>query len=242
MTTQTETGQGKFDNIDPRETEHFAQLASGWWDPEGDSRALHLINPVRVGYLRDRIGLNGISVLDVGCGAGLLSEAMAADGARVSAIDASEQLIRVARLHLHESGLSVDYHYDTAEHWCESHGGEYDLVTCLELIEHVPDPASLVSACARLVRPGGRLVMSTLNRTAKAWVQAVVGAEYLLGLIPRGTHDYRKFIRPSELEAWGRNSGLQLLDLRGLLYNPLNQQVSLASDVAVNYLSDFAKD
>ncbi len=235
------TPQNPSENIDPRETEHFSQLAAGWWDPLGESRALHLINPVRLGYLNERVGLSERAVLDVGCGAGLLSEGMAAEGARVSAIDASEDVIRVARLHLHESNLSVDYHRASAEQWSATHADEYDLVTCLELIEHVPNPASLVAACARMVRPGGHLVMSTLNRTTSSWLQAVVGAEYLLGLIPRGTHDYRKFIRPSELEAWARENALGLVDLRGLNFNPLNHHVSLSASVAVNYLAHFIK-
>lgn len=229
-------------NVDPRETEHFSKLAASWWDPAGESRALHLINPVRLNYLRERLDLTDAAVLDVGCGAGLLSEAMATAGARVSAIDASEQLIRVARLHLHESGLTVDYQLASAEYWADRHAGEYALITCMELIEHVPDPASLVAACARLLQPAGRLVLSTLNRTPKAWLQAVVGAEYLLGLLPRGTHDYRKFVRPSELEYWGRQHGLQLLDLRGMLFNPVNQQARLGESVAVNYLADFVKE
>ncbi len=234
-------GENSSANVDPRETAHFSTLAASWWDPEGESRALHLINPIRLSYLQHKIGLQGKTVLDVGCGAGLLSEAMNEQGAEVSAIDAGEALIRVARLHLHESGREVNYQVDTAEHWCEIHTGEYDLLTCMELIEHVPDPASLINACAKAVRPGGHLVMSTLNRTPKAWLQAVVGAEYLLGLLPRGTHDYRKFIRPSELAGWCRTQDLQLQDLRGLNYNPVSRQVHLCESVDVNYLADFVK-
>ena len=225
-------------NVDPGETARFGALADTWWDPEGPSRPLHLINPVRLAWMQQRLGtLAGLRVLDVGCGAGLLSEALARAGARVDAIDASPEAIGAARLHLLESGLAVDYHEATAEEWLSDHAAAYDVVACMELAEHVPDPRSLVGACAGLARPGGHVMMSTISRTPKAWLLAVVAAEYVLGLLPRGTHDYRRLIRPSELAAWGREHDLDLLDLRGLWLNPLSGRAGLRRAVDVNYLA-----
>lgn len=226
-------------NVDPRETARFAALADTWWDPKGRSRALHMLNPVRLDYVQSRTGLRGREVLDVGCGAGLLCEAMAARGAKVAAIDASPEILNAARLHLQASSLAVDYHEATAEEWAREHTGRYELVTCMELIEHVPDPASLVRACARLVQPGGHVIFSTINRTPKAWLLAIVGAEFLLGMLPKGTHDYAKLVRPSELEQWSRYAGLTLLDLRGLSFNVLGGCFTLGRAVDVNYLAHF---
>ena len=227
-------------NVDPAETARFADLADTWWDPKGSSRPLHLLNPVRLQYVRDCCGdLRDLQTIDVGCGAGLLSEAMAADGAKVTGLDASPQTLGAARLHLYESALEVDYQEATAEEWAATHAGQYDLVTCMELIEHVPDPRSVMHACARLLRPDGHLVFSTINRTPKAWLLAIVAAEYVLGMLPRGTHDYERLIRPSELAGWGRDAGLELLGLRGLRFNPVNEHVSLERNVDVNYIAHF---
>jgi 2-polyprenyl-6-hydroxyphenyl methylase/3-demethylubiquinone-9 3-methyltransferase len=233
-----EQGAGTARNVDPAETARFGELADTWWDPSGPSRPLHLLNPVRLAWVLERSGgVAGRRVLDVGCGAGLLAEALAAAGAQVSAIDASPEALAAARLHRHESGLTVDYQEATAEEWAEGHPGGYDVVTCMELIEHVPDPASLVDACARLLRPGGDLFLSTINRTPKAWLLAVVAAEYVLGMLPRGTHDYRRLVRPSELAAWGRAAGLSLESLCGLRFNPLTERFSRERGVDVNYMA-----
>lgn len=229
-------------NVDPAEVRKFESVAARWWDPESEFKPLHDINPVRVDYLRRRLPLDGARVLDVGCGGGLLSEALAREGARVTGIDMGETPLAVARLHLHESGLEVDYQQATAEAFAEHHPGTFDLVTCLEVLEHVPDPASTVAACARLAKPGGLVVFSTLNRTLKAYLLAILGAEYLLGVLPKGTHDYEKFIRPSELDAWARRTGLDLQDLTGLHYNPLTRTCRLVDDTDVNYLATYRRD
>jgi 2-polyprenyl-6-hydroxyphenyl methylase/3-demethylubiquinone-9 3-methyltransferase len=224
--------------VDTAETARFAELADTWWDPNGPSRPLHLMNPVRLDWVLERSGgVAGRRVLDVGCGAGLLAEALAEAGADVSAIDASPETLAAARLHRHESGLAVDYREATAEEWAEDHAGRYDVVTCMELIEHVPDPASLLGACARLVRPGGDVFVSTINRTPKAWLLAVVAAEYVLGMLPRGTHDYRRLVRPSELDAWGRAAGLSLDGLCGLRFDPIAERFSRQRRVDVNYMA-----
>ena len=225
-------------NVDPRETARFAQLADTWWDPNGSSRPLHLLNPVRLAYIEQRCGvLRGQRILDVGCGAGLLSEAMCAAGAVVTGIDASPRTLGAARLHLYESGHDIHYVEATAEEWAGQHDAQYDIVTCMELIEHVPDPRSVLSACARLLRPGGHLLLSTINRTPKAWLLAIVAAEYVLGLLPRGTHDYQRLVRPSELDAWARALDLQLTDLCGLHFNPVNERFSQQRSVDVNYMA-----
>jgi 2-polyprenyl-6-hydroxyphenyl methylase/3-demethylubiquinone-9 3-methyltransferase len=223
-------------NVDAREIAKFEALARSWWDPAGDSRALHDINPVRLGYIEARCPLAGCRVLDVGCGGGILSEAMARAGARVTAIDMGEAPLAVARLHAIETGTEVDYRLSTAESLAAESPGAYDLVTCLEMLEHVPDPSSIVSAAARLVRPGGHVVFSTINRNPKAWALAVVAAEYVLQLLPRGTHDYAKFITPAELARACRGAGLDVCDVTGMTYNPLTHRASLADDVDVNYL------
>ncbi len=223
-------------NVDPEEIGKFERLAARWWDPTSEFRPLHEINPLRTAFIAERAPLAGKSVLDVGCGGGLLTEAMAARGARVTGIDLGEAPLAVARLHLKESGLSVDYRRIAAEELAEEQPASFDIVTCLEMLEHVPDPASSVAACAKLVKPGGKVFFSTINRNPKAWLMAVVGAEYVLGLLPRGTHDYMKFIRPSELEQWARRTGLRVREYTGLHYNPVSRRFWLGPGLDVNYL------
>jgi len=223
-------------NLDPAEVERFDGSASHWWDRHGDFRALHDINPVRAAWIAEVANLAGARVLDVGCGGGLLTEALAAAGARVTGIDASPAAIEVARAHARETGRLIEYRCCTVEAFLDSGHEPFDVVTCLEMLEHVPDPQSVVTTIGQLLRPGGDVFLSTLNRTAKAYLLAVAGAEYLLGIIPRGTHDYRRFLRPSELAAWLRHCGLEPLALRGLSYNPFSHRASLSRDVSVNYL------
>jgi 2-polyprenyl-6-hydroxyphenyl methylase/3-demethylubiquinone-9 3-methyltransferase len=222
-------------NADPAELEKFGDLAHRWWDPQGEFRPLHELNPLRLGWIDGLAALAGKRVLDVGCGGGILSEAMARSGARVTGIDLSEKPLKVARLHLLESGLTVDYQFASAEEFVTGHSEEFDVVTCMELLEHVPDPASTVAACAALVKPGGRLFFSTINRNPKSYLFAVIGAEYLLNMLPKGTHDYARFIKPSELSRWCRDAGLAPLQLRGMTYNPLTNQYRLVDDCDVNY-------
>jgi 2-polyprenyl-6-hydroxyphenyl methylase/3-demethylubiquinone-9 3-methyltransferase len=224
-------------NTDAEEIARFEALASRWWDPQGAFKALHDINPLRLAFIESCDGIAGKRVLDVGCGGGILAEAMANRGARVTAIDASEAALVTARMHLQESGAEVDYVCTTAEQMVERNAQAFDVVTCMEMLEHVPDPASVIESCARLTRPGGEIVVSTINRNPKSYLLAIIGAEYLLGLLPRGTHDYAKFIRPSELDAWARDVGLRLEALRGLAYNPLTGRYRLCSDIHVNYLA-----
>ncbi|TCK18078.1 3-demethylubiquinone-9 3-methyltransferase [Thiogranum longum] len=228
-------------NVDAAEISKFEALASRWWDPNSEFKPLHDINPLRIDYIDQRAPLAGCKVIDVGCGGGLLSEGMALRGALVTGIDMGEAPLTVARLHQHESGVQVDYQRITAESMSAGHPGAFDTVTCLEMLEHVPDPASVIQACADLVKPGGDVFFSTINRNPKAYMLAIVGAEYLLRMLPRGTHDYRKFIRPSEMERWSRGAGLQLQDLTGMTYNPLTGEYRLGNDVDVNYLAWFRK-
>jgi len=223
-------------NVDRAEIAKFDALAHRWWDAESEFKPLHDINPLRVNWIDERAVLAGKTVLDVGCGGGLLTEAMAQRGANVTGIDMGEAPLAVARLHQLESGVSVDYRQITAEALAAEQPGAFDVVTCLEMLEHVPQPASVVEACAQLVRPGGLVFFSSINRNAKAWLFAIVGAEYLLRLLPRGTHEYRKLIRPSELGAWCRAAQLEVSDISGLAYNPLTRHYSLGKDVSVNYL------
>lgn len=224
-------------NVDHAEVNKFEQLASRWWDPHSEFKPLHEINPLRLGYIYQRAGLNGKRVIDVGCGGGILAESMAARGAQVTGIDMGQAPLEVARLHLLESGLEVDYRRISAEEIAAEMPGEFDVVTCMEMLEHVPDPASVVRACATLVRPGGQVFFSTINRNPKAYLFAIVGAEYLLRLLPKGTHDYARFIRPSELSHWTRDAGLDTLDITGLTYNPLTGVYRLdARDIDVNYM------
>jgi 2-polyprenyl-6-hydroxyphenyl methylase/3-demethylubiquinone-9 3-methyltransferase len=228
-------------NVDPDEIEKFERLAGRWWDPNSEFKPLHDINPLRLDYIDRLAPLAGKQVIDVGCGGGLLTEGMAHRGAIVTGIDMGKTPLSVARLHQHESGLDIDYRQTTAEHIASEQAGHYDIVTCLEMLEHVPDPATTIAACAQLIKDDGCVFLSTINRNPKAWLFAVVGAEYLLNLLPKGTHDYQKFIRPSEMETWARAAGLQLVDLTGMTYNPLTQEYRLGKDVSVNYLACFRK-
>lgn len=228
-------------NVDTAELAKFEALAARWWDPQAEFRPLHEINPLRLRFINERVALAGKRVVDVGCGGGILSEAMAALGARVTGIDLGEAPLAVARLHLKESGREVEYIKISAENLARERAGSYDVVTCMELLEHVPDPASTVAACAQLVRPGGHVFFSTINRTPKAFVFAIVGAEYVLNLLPRGTHEYLKFIRPSELERWARTAGLHTRELIGMHYNPLTRHYRLGAGVDVNYLAYTAR-
>ncbi|NCA69930.1 MAG: bifunctional 2-polyprenyl-6-hydroxyphenol methylase/3-demethylubiquinol 3-O-methyltransferase UbiG [Sphingobacteriia bacterium] len=231
-------------NVDHAEIRKFEALASRWWDPHSEFKTLHDINPLRLGYVeRAAGGLMGRRVLDVGCGGGILAEAMAERGATVTGIDMGEMPLRIAELHTLESGVEVEYRRVPAEVLANEQPGAFDVVTCMEMLEHVPSPASVVEACARLVRPGGTVVFSTLNRNPKSYLFAVLGAEYLLGLLPKGTHDYARFIRPAELAAWIRPSPLRLTDMTGLTYNPLTRVYRLdPDDLAVNYLAACVRD
>ncbi len=229
-------------NADPAELEKFSRLAHRWWDPAGEFRPLHDINPLRLGWIARHASLDGAAVVDIGCGGGILAEAMAQRGARVTGIDLSDKALRVAELHLHESALTIDYQKTSAEEFAERKPGSFDVVTCMELLEHVPDPASMVAACARLARPGGKLFFSTLNRNPKSYLLAVIGAEYLLGLLPKGTHDYQRFIKPSELSRWSRASGLAPGELVGMSYNPISRRYRLGPDCDVNYLLQCTRD
>ena len=223
-------------NIDHAEREKFDSVASGWWDPEGPFRPLHDLNPARLKFVKDRAELKDAKVVDVGCGGGILSEAMAVQGANVTGIDVAERVLAIAGLHLHESGLDVDYRRITVEDLAAEAPGEYDIVTCMEMLEHVPDPPSVIESVAALMKPGGHGFFSTLNRTPLAFALGIVGAEHIARLLPRGTHRYDRFIRPSELSAWLRAAGLVVRDITGLHYNPLTKSVKLGGNVAVNYL------
>jgi len=223
-------------NADPVEIEKFSQLAHKWWDPNSEFRPLHEINPLRLGYIDDHSPLSGKAVLDVGCGGGILAESMAGLGAKVTGIDLADKSLQVAKLHLLESGKQVEYRKVAVEALAAERPAHYDVVTCMEMLEHVPDPAAVVAACARLVKPGGTVFFSTLNRNPKSYLFAVIGAEYVLNLLPRGTHDYAKFIKPSELAQWCRDAGLDVNDVTGMSYNPLDKSYSLGRDSSVNYL------
>ncbi len=223
-------------NVDPNEVAKFEALAASWWDLEGQSKPLHEINPLRTGYIAERCQLDNASVIDVGCGGGILSEALAKNGARVTGIDMGEMPLDIAKLHAMEAGLEIHYEQSTAETMAAKHAAEFDAVTCLEMLEHVPDPAAIIQACADLVKPGGDVFFSTLNRHPKAYLLAVVGAEYVMNMLPKGTHDYKRFIRPAELASWCRQAGLHVKDITGMSYNPLTRQFSLGNDVKVNYI------
>ena len=228
-------------NFDPAEISKFDAAAPRWWDPEGEFRPLHELNPARLHYIEARAGLAGRRVLDVGCGGGLLAEGMARRGARVTGIDLAPGALAVARLHALESGIEVDYRLETVESLAESGPASYDLVTCLEMLEHVPDPADIVASLARLTRPGGHVICSTINRNSRSFALAIVGAEYVLRLLPMGTHQYGRLIRPSELSRWARSGGLQLEDLAGLEYDPFGRKARITDDVSVNYLATFRR-
>ncbi len=224
-------------NIDPSEVKKFEDLANRWWDPNSEFKPLHDINPLRANYIDERSPVAQKNILDVGCGGGLLSEALAFRGAKVMGIDAGETPLKVAKLHLLESGIHVDYQLITAEELAAQKPASFDVVTCLEMLEHVPDPGSVIQACADLCKPGGHLYFSTINRNPKAYLFAIIGAEYLLQLLPKGTHDFEKFIKPSELGQWTRAAGLELKDMTGMTYNPITRRYKLdTDDVDVNYL------
>ena len=229
-------------NVDPNEVRKFEELAHRWWDMDSEFKPLHDINPLRLNYVDERANISGKKVLDVGCGGGILSESMALRGANVKGIDMGEAPLSVATLHSLETGVDIEYLQIPVEELAEQEAGQYDVVTCLEMLEHVPDPASVINACAKLVKPGGDVFFSTINRNPKAFALAIIGAEYLLNMLPKGTHEYAKFIRPSELEGWARSAELMLSDITGMTFNPLFQTYKLGKDVDVNYLMYFKKE
>ena len=224
-------------NADPSEVQKFSDLAHRWWDPNSEFKPLHDINPLRLNWIDQAIALSGKQIIDIGCGGGILSESMAAKGAHVTGIDLSDKALSVAKLHLLESGQKVDYRHIAAETMAAEHPAKFDAVTCLEMLEHVPDPAQTIRACAKLVKPGGDVFLSTLNRNPKAYLLAVIGAEYILNMLPKGTHDYAKFIKPAELIRMAREAGLDLISMTGMSYNPLTKIYSLGNDTSVNYLA-----
>lgn len=228
---------GSAANVDPEEIAKFEELAGRWWDPNSEFKPLHDINPLRLDYINQRAGLKDKTVLDVGCGGGILTEGMAALGADVTGIDIGQAPLAVAKLHLKESGLTVNYQHTTAEELAGKRPASFDVVTCMEMLEHVPDPAATVAACAQLVKPRGHVFFATINRNPKSWLLAIIGAEYILDLLPRGTHNYEKFIKPSELEKWARRSELTLQDLTGIHYNPVTRCYWLAPGLDVNYIA-----
>jgi 2-polyprenyl-6-hydroxyphenyl methylase/3-demethylubiquinone-9 3-methyltransferase len=231
------------ENYDPAEVRKFEELASRWWDPHSEFKPLHDINPLRLQYIDDHVGLAGKRVLDVGCGGGILSESMAERGADVMGIDAGLAPLEVARLHLLESGQAVHYERMMVEELASRQPESFDAVTCMEMLEHVPDPSSIIRACYQLVKPGGKVFFSTINRNPKSYLFAIIGAEYVLNMLPRGTHDFSKFIRPSELDGWVREAGLKTIDITGMTYNPLTTNYKLDKrDVSVNYLVTTLKD
>jgi len=223
-------------NADQQELDKFSELAHKWWDPNSEFKPLHDINPLRLDYIDQNAGLAGKAVLDVGCGGGILAESAAQRGAQVSGIDLSEKALKVAKLHLLESGAKVDYRLVAVEELAKEQPGHYDIVTCMEMLEHVPEPASIVRACAALVKPGGDLFFSTLNRNLKSYLFAIIGAEYILKLLPQGTHNYDKFLKPSELSGLCRTAGLAVIGITGMSYNPFSKVYSLGADTSVNYL------
>lgn len=229
-------------NVDPNEVRKFEDLAHRWWDLDSEFKPLHDINPLRLNYIDERVQLAGKKVLDVGCGGGILSESMAVRGATVKGIDMGEAPLSVAKLHSLEAGVEIDYQKITVEDLAKEEAGQYDVVTCLEMLEHVPDPSSVIAACARLVKDDGQVFFSTINRNPKAFMLAIVGAEYILNMLPKGTHEYKKFIRPSELDSWARQAELSLNGMTGMTYNPIFQSYSLGKDVDVNYLMYFTKE
>ncbi len=235
-TANSQENTQQMTNVDSHEISKFNEIAFRWWDPESEFKPLHDINPLRLEYINKRSPLKNKKVIDVGCGGGLLSEGMSTLGAHVTGIDMGERPIQVAKLHLHESKLDVDYHQTTAEDFAEQYAGQYDVATCMEMLEHVPDPGSVIRACAKLVKPGGKLFFSTINRNPKSYLFAILGAEYVLQMLPKGTHEYKKMIKPSELARWMRPIDVALLDISGMAYNPITKHYSLNKDISVNYL------
>lgn len=229
-------------NVDAQEVAKFDSLAERWWDPEGEFKPLHDINPLRLQFIVDLCKLKGLKGLDVGCGGGILTESLVSSGADMTGIDMAERVLGVAKLHQLESGLKINYQQSSVEDFAEQHPESFDFLTCMELLEHVPQPHSTIKACAELVKPGAFLFFSTLNRNLKSYLLAIIGAEYVLNWLPKGTHDYQKFIKPSELSSWARAAGLELVDMKGMVYNPLTKQFKLSSrDLDVNYLVCFQK-
>ena len=229
------------DNSNPVEIEKFTASASQWWDPEGELKTLHQVNPLRLELVNKTCSLSNKKVLDVGCGGGIFSESMAAIGADVTAIDLGKELIDIADLHSLDSGVNVNYQCISVEGLAEQQNSTFDVVTCMEMLEHVPDPSSIIQACSKLVKPGGYVFFSTLNRNPKSYLLSIVVAEYMLGMLPKGTHDYSSFIKPSELAAWSRQAGLELIDSRGVEYRPLSQSFTMTSDISMNYICVFKK-
>lgn len=227
---------GSVSNVDPAEQKKFDAIASSWWDPDGESRPLHDLNPARLAYIMERVEIAGAQVVDVGCGGGILSESLARCGAQVTGLDVASRALAVARLHLHESGLSVDYQQSTAEAWADKHQGAADVVTCMEMLEHVPDPESVISACAQMLTVDGHLFLSTLNRNALSFAMAIVGGEHVARVVPKGTHQYDRFIKPSEICQWLRSAGMKPLEVTGIHYNPLQRTARTGGHVHVNYL------
>ena len=223
-------------NADQTEIDKFSALAHRWWDPSSEFKPLHAINPLRLGWIQEHVSIAGKKVLDVGCGGGILAESMAVAGAQAKGIDLSEKALKVADLHSLETGVKVEYEYISAENLAQTEADQYDVVTCMEMLEHVPDPLSIIKSCAALVKPGGKVFFSTLNRNPKSYLFAIIGAEYVLRILPKGTHDYKKFIKPSELNEFIREAGLELNELIGLSYNPITEVYSLGRDTDVNYL------
>ena len=223
-------------NLDPLEVAKFGELAHRWWDPLSEFRPLHEINPLRLGWIQEKVNIAGKTVVDIGCGGGILSESLARAGANVKGIDLAEKALRVAKLHSLETGVKVDYEKIAAEDLAASHPASFDVVTCMEMLEHVPDPQSSITACATLAKPGAHVFFSTINRNAKAYLLAVIGAEYVLRMLPKGTHDYSRFIKPSELDRWCRHAGLEIRQIVGLTYNPVTKTYGLGQDTDVNYL------
>ena len=238
MNSSSSTGNKNFDQA---ELDKFGALANRWWDPEGPQKALHALNPVRLQYVKQRVTLRDATVLDVGCGGGLLSEALAKEGANVTALDLAPELIKIAKLHRLESGVAVDYRLQSVEALVAEQPGSFDAITCMEMLEHVPDPSAIIAACASLLKPGGQLFLSTLNRTPAAFALAIVGAEYVARLLPKGTHHYQDFIKPAELAAWLRDAGLQLQDVSGLAYEPWRNGARIIGRTDVNYLASARK-
>ncbi len=224
-------------NIDPKEIEKFNALAARWWDSTSEFKPLHDINPLRLNYIDEQAGIAGKTVLDVGCGGGILAESMALRGADVTAIDMAEAALAVAKLHLIESGAEVNYQQISVEELAEREPSKFDVVTCMEMLEHTPDPSSVIKACGQLVKPGGAIFFSTLNRTPKSYLFAILGAEYILKMLPKGTHDYQKFIRPSELDEWCRSANLKIKKITGMSYNPITKNYKLGKEISVNYLA-----